>query len=266
MEALAAEAHIRLRSTLTVNGERVAPNYRAIAVEVGDIFKWSSTVNEINRVAGALFRFQKQSFVNDAITSLRAQLVHDWILTLAKQPLTGEERDRLLVQFCLKISAEAEREAVQRILSEAGIGASIVNKENLELFASRRFHSTVVQHSRKLFLQGNYFHAVFESAKVYNVEVKRKSKSSKDGQSLMLDVLGAEKGVLKITACVTDTDRNVQDGVKFLSAGLMQAIRNPTAHEPALDWPILKEDALDILSFISFLFRQLDGATYFKAL
>jgi hypothetical protein len=61
-----------------------------------------------------------------------------------------------------------------------------------------------------------------------------------DGQSLMLDVWGWEKGCLKITACVTDTDKNVQEGVKILSAGL------------------------DILSFISFLFRQLDKAVYVK--
>ena len=43
-------------------------------------------------------------------------------------------------------------------------------------------------------------------------------------------------------------------------AGLMRAIRNPTAHEPALHWPITEPDAVDILSFISFLFRQLDKA------
>ena len=52
----------------------------------------------------------------------------------------------------------------------------------------------------------------------------------------MLEVWGWDKGCLKITPCVTDTDKNVQDGVKFLSAGLMSAIRNPTAHEPAVDW------------------------------
>jgi hypothetical protein len=54
----------------------------------------------------------------------------------------------------------------------------------------------------------------------------------------MLDVWGPEKVVLKITPCATQTDKNVQDGVKFLWAGLMQAVFNPTAHEPALDWPI----------------------------
>ena len=80
----------------------------------------------------------------------------------------------------------------------------------------------------------------------------------------MLNVWGWEKGVLKLTPCQTETGKNVQDGVKFLSAGLMRAMRNPTAHEPALDWPIEKQDCLDMLSFLSSLFRQLDKAVYFK--
>ena len=241
----------------------MASNYRAIAVDVGDLLKYDSTVNEINRTGGSLFKFARESFPNDAITSVRAQTVHDWILSLAKQRMADEGRDQLLTKFCLRISGQ-HRDAVQRILTGAGIGKSVVNKEDQELFAGRRFHSTVTLHSRKLFLEGNFFHAVFEAAKSYNVEVKKKSHSTKDGQALMLDVLGADKGVLKITPCVSDTDRNIQDGVKFLSAGLMQAIRNPTAHEPALDWPISREDALDVLSFLSFLFRQLDKATYVK--
>ena len=79
----------------------------------------------------------------------------------------------------------------------------------------------------------------------------------------MLEVWDAGAGVLQVTACVTETDKNVQDGIKFLSAGLMRAIRNPTSREPALDWPITERDAADILSFISFLFRQLDNAVKF---
>lgn len=63
---------------------------------------------------------------------------------------------------------------------------------------------------------------------------------------------------------MSEIDRNVQEGVKFLSSGLMQAIRNPTTHEPAITWPISKQDCLDILSIISLLFGQLDSAQYFK--
>lgn len=52
--------------------------------------------------------------------------------------------------------------------------------------------------------------------------------------------------------------------LRVFPQGLMQAIRNPHAHETALDWPISKDDAMDILSFISFLWRQLDKAVFFK--
>lgn len=79
----------------------------------------------------------------------------------------------------------------------------------------------------------------------------------------MMSVWGCSGGVLKLTPCQTDTDINIQDGIKFLSGGLMSAIRNPTAHELAVDFGVNKEDCLDILSFISFLFRKLDNAVYF---
>ena len=163
-------------------------------------------------------------------------------------------------KFCLGISPEANKAAVQAILVEGGIGSGEATQEERAAFALRGFHPEVVTHARRLFIQRNYFHAVFEAAKAYNKAVKLKAQSEKDGQDLLLTVWGCEKGVLKITTCSTDTDRSVQDGVKFLSAGLMSAIRNPTAHEPALHWPISRDDCQDILSFISFWFRKLDAA------
>lgn len=239
-------------------------NYRLVAIKVGDLLKYDTSINEVNRTAGAIFRFPCEDFPNPSITSQRAQLIYDWILSLAKQEMNPEARNRLLVQFCRTIATEKARGEVNNILIEAGITPSEVSKEDLQLFLSRDFHPEVIKHCQKLFLQGNYFHAVFEASKVYNVLVKEKAKSDKDGNPLMLEVWGCEKGTLKITPCTSQTDRDVQDGVKFLSAGLMSAIRNPTAHEPALLWPISKQDCLDILSFISFLFRQLDKAVYYK--
>ncbi len=43
-----------------------------------------------------------------------------------------------------------------------------------------------------------------------------------------------------------------------LCMGLMIGIRNPIEHEPQLDFEIQRHDALDILSFISYLYRQID--------
>lgn len=240
-----------------------APNYKMIAVDVGDLLKYDTSVNEIDRIAGAVFPFARESFPNDAITSVRARMIYDWILSLAKQKMNAESREDLLISFCRNIGGEKFGEDIEKILARNGIGKRAINKGHLEEFMSRDFHQEINKHSRKLFLESNYFHAVFEAAKAYNKLVREKARSTRDGQSLMLEVWGWERGVLKVTPCLTDTDKNVQDGIKFLSAGLMQAIRNPTAHEPAVDWPISKRDCLDILSFISFLFRKLDDATYF---
>lgn len=238
-------------------------NYRLVANQVGDLLKYDTTLNEINRAARSLFTFQKESFPNDAITSSRAKDFHDWVLTLAKQPMDNSQRNNLLVQFISIITPERHEQAADRVLKAANIEARVSNAIS-EDFLERKFHEVIHKHCRKLFVQENYFHAVFEAAKVYNKLVQRKALSEKDGSSLMLEVWSSN-GVLKLNKCQTQTEKDVHDGIKFLSTGLMQALRNPTAHEPALDWPISKEDCLDMLSFISYLLRQLDKATYYKA-
>jgi uncharacterized protein (TIGR02391 family) len=239
-------------------------NYRLIAVQVGDLLKNSTSINELNRIGQAILHFTCESFPNEAITSARATIIYNWILSLAKQNMNSDERQQLLIEFCHTIANDDNRKNVDEILIKAGISQEVLYKKDHSQFLSRDFHAEVHKHALNLFLQGNYFHAVFEVTKAYNLLVKQKSLSSKDGSSLMLEVWGCEKGVLKITACASQTDRDVQDGIKFLSAGLMEAIRNPTAHEPALLWPISRQDCLDILSFISFLFRKLDQAVYYK--
>ncbi|MDI9417581.1 MAG: TIGR02391 family protein [Euryarchaeota archaeon] len=243
----------------------MAAKYRLIAVQVGDALKYETSINEINRIAGAIFSFRCESFPNNSITSSRAQLVHDWILSLARQRMGEDERNKLLKLFCDQLSGEGDlRTTVHSILQASEISLEDGNKDRDE-FLNRGFHNEVIKHCRELFLQGNYFHAVFEACKVYNKLVGEKALSSKDGEPLMMDVWGWQNGVLKVTACQTETDKNVQDGIKFLSAGLMKAMRNPTAHEPALHWPITREDCLDMLNFVSFLLRQLDKAVYYKA-
>lgn len=238
---------------------------RLISIQVGDALKYSVSKNDIDRIGAAVLMVRKEAFPNDAITSVRAQYFQDWVLSLAKAGLSEHETQTRLIKFCKEISREEDWPGISKILQNCGIAAGKLNREDYNRFMGRGFHPEVIRHAQKLFMDGHLFHAVFEVAKAYNKGVREKAQSTKDGQSLMLEVWGWDKGCLKITACLSDTDKNVQDGVKFLSAGLMNAIRNPTAHEPAVDWPISLADCLDILSFMSFLYRQLEKATYYKA-
>jgi uncharacterized protein (TIGR02391 family) len=238
-------------------------NLRLIATTVGDLVKYDTSVNHIERMARAVFPFEKQTFPTEGITSSRAALVYEWLMTLGKHPMQADERQRLVYQFCRAIAPASLHERIEQALAAADVTISPMQTEAAQEFSQRQFHPAVHRHARALFAQGNYFHAVFEACKAYNKDVRVKAQSSRDGQELMMAVWDGRSGVLKVTPCQTETDLNVQDGVKFLSAGMMRAVRNPTAHEPAVDWPIAKEDALDLLSFISFLYRQLDKAVYF---
>ncbi|GAB3342897.1 hypothetical protein GCM10027299_58120 [Larkinella ripae] len=240
-------------------------NYKYIAIQVGDILKYSTSVNEIDRIGQSILNIDKENFPNSSITSIRAKTLYDWIMSLSIASLDASERVKRLIRFSLELTPEEYKISTIDFLEKNNCPYNLVYKDSLDEFVRRNFHSEVVKHSQKLFIQRNYFHSVFESIKAYNKDVKEKSKSEKDGQALMLNVWGCDSGVLKITACLTQTDKDYQDGIKFISGGLMSAIRNPTSHEPALLWPIDKQDCLDILSLISFLYRQLDKSVYFKA-
>ena len=231
-----------------------------MAIALGDALKNVTSVIEITRIGSATLACRPEVYPDEAITSARAQHIYNWLLSMANRQISDDDRQRAVTRFALTLAPDSEKETVRRILIENGLATRIVYSDRGALFDQRQFHHEVVSHSRLLFTEGHYFHAVFEAAKAYNRAVKAKAGRSDDGVALMMSVWGCQNGVLKVTPCESQTDRDVQDGLKFLSSGLMQAIRNPTAHEPAIEWPIDERDCVDILSFISFLFRKLDAA------
>jgi len=130
------------------------------------------------------------------------------------------------------------------------------------LFDSRQFHPEVRKHARQLFVERRHFHAVFECCKAFDGAVRAMAQSSKHGSELMGAAL-SKTGALKLNTLRTETEVNEQEGYMHLCMGLMRAIRNPLSHEPEYDWPMAQEDALDMLSLLSYLFRQLDKVIYY---
>jgi hypothetical protein len=55
-------------------------NVQRIAVEIGDIVKWTRAVNEIDRLGQAILKVSKESFRNDAITAARQQSIWTTII------------------------------------------------------------------------------------------------------------------------------------------------------------------------------------------
>jgi uncharacterized protein (TIGR02391 family) len=236
------------------------PNPKLAAIRIGDALKYVTSLNEIDRIASGIFPFSREDFPSEGITSSRAQHIYDWLMSLFKQDISEAEKFAYLEQFILALTPSSMREPIYRILQECGISMTLSTESAEEhSFDSRGFHPQVVRHARQLFVSQHYFHAVFEAAKAFNARVKEKSGiGDLDGQKLMSKVFSSDRPVIKVSPCRTATEKNIQDGYRFLAAGLMAAIRNPTAHEPALSIPMGREEALEVLSLISYLFRCLE--------
>lgn len=97
------------------------PQVKLTAVKVGDILKYSTMINEINRTASSVFSFNCESFPIEGITSQRAKRIFDWLMTLFKQRMTDAEKRDQARTFLTNITPEDERPRIIQVLIDTGI-------------------------------------------------------------------------------------------------------------------------------------------------
>ena len=133
--------------------------------------------------------------------------------------------------------------------------------ETPEALAARTFegldlHPEIARASTKLFEDGHYANAVEDACKVVDLLVKMRSgRVDLSGTDLMLNVFSPKAPVLRFNALATETQKSEQQGMMYLYAGAMLALRNPRAHELLEDHP---ERAIEHLGFLSMLAKALD--------
>jgi uncharacterized protein (TIGR02391 family) len=89
--------------------------------------------------------------------------------------------------------------------------------------------------TEKLFKDGHSARAVEEAYKAINNGVKARCRSTKDGPDLMHHAFAIDKGpMLRVNRLQTTSERDEQDGYRYLFAGAMAGFRNPRAHEHLL--------------------------------
>ena len=137
----------------------------------------------------------------------------------------------------------------------------------------RHLHQTVKDASYSDYKNADFYRAVEEAIKRYQTKVQEKSGCNEDGQKLMLRVFGKDSSLLEVSSKYkkqngsdfsTSTKENVEEGQKFMSAGMMSGVRNPIAHEEIAELRdsglFTENDCLDMLSLLSHLCRRLDDA------
>lgn len=124
--------------------------------------------------------------------------------------------------------------------------------------AERNVHQEVLTYCRAELLEENYFHAVFEATKSVAQRIRNKTNLQSDGAELVTSAFSGSNPLLRINPLSNDSERSEQRGFANLLIGLFGAIRNPLGHSPKILWNLSEEDALDILTLVSYVHRKLD--------
>lgn len=123
-------------------------------------------------------------------------------------------------------------------------------------FGDLDLHPEIARACTKLFEDGHYAQAVENGCKVLDMLVKMRSmRSDPSGTELMQLVFSPKAPILKYNDQTNESERSEQQGMMFLFAGAMLALRNPRAHGLVQDHP---ENAVEYLSFLSMLAKSLD--------
>ena len=122
------------------------------------------------------------------------------------------------------------------------------------LFDEMQFHPLVVEASKSRFESGHYSDAIFAAFKAVDNFVKKKTSLSIYGKDLMAKVFNEDNPIIKLNELRTKSNRDEQEGFRFLFMGAMEGIRNPKAHDEVAELDPYK--TLEYLGLASLLMRR----------
>jgi uncharacterized protein (TIGR02391 family) len=134
------------------------------------------------------------------------------------------------------------------------------SNSNVHPFITHNIHEKLPHHIKKLFDNAHYTQATFEACKYLDKVVSRISSIDDSGKSLMMQAFNENNPKIRITNYVSDSERNEQEGYKFIFAGLMIAVRNIRGHEYLVEDDI--NTCLEHLTMISHLLRKIEQSNY----
>ena len=225
--------------------------------------------------------------LRDNLKQLLSSIERDWRekRKLEREKKITEKTKVNIAQWYPTLTPDIQK-GVEKIVSSVVDNSELEDEKQSEVIGTlhtlvpeyaqyhwRRLHQIVQDASYSDYKNEDFYRAVEEALKRYQTIVQSKSGVSEDGQKLMLSVFGKTNAVLTVTSPYLKSDgskftqstiENIEDGQKFMSAGMMSGVRNPIAHEEVKELKasglFTENDCLDMLSLLSHLFRRLDIA------
>ena len=187
-------------------------------------------------------------------------------------PSPGSEYGTFTYKF-LKPEMKNQVAILKAILNSSQKSNFIDNNTLAQRFDMMNFHTEVVGHGRQPFIESiedppKMSISVKECLTAYDVFIKKISNIDDTGMPLMNTAFSSKKDktgnhsaeypTVQVSPLTSESGRNFQLGIKFLSMGLMAGIRNLHLHTTARDDELNVDNALHILSIISFIWKSID--------
>lgn len=184
-------------------------------------------------------------FVND--NERFAQLRLDLNKVLAFKGLQLGEDGRLRQASLVRTLTEADRMAdeLRNELRRRGVQSDVLAFCRAELLDAN---------------PPNYFHAVLEATKSVAQKIRDKTGLGEDAGQLVDRAFSLQRPLLAINSLRTESEGKEHTGFANMMKGMFGTFRNTTGHAPRILWKVDKQDALDLLSLVSYLHRRLDRA------
>lgn len=129
-------------------------------------------------------------------------------------------------------------------------------------------HPIIIKTSKKLFLDGHYTNSAQDAFVEINDRLKNiytiiePNRDVPDGVDLMHKIFSLKNIKFCVSDLATESGRNIQQGMEFMLAGAVSALRNPRAHSNKI--VLTKEEALRRLMFASMLMYMIDEAVEYS--
>lgn len=150
---------------------------------------------------------------------------------------------------------------MHRVTKDQTLSEAVLRAQKLKsLLEQRKTHPDILKAAEAEIASDNYFHTVLEAMKSVTSKIRSLTGIYADGAELIDLTLSGANPCLAINHLKTKSEIGEQKGFANLLKGLYGTFRNPTAHEPKIEWPVSEDDALDVLSVLSYVHRKLDNA------
>jgi uncharacterized protein (TIGR02391 family) len=156
--------------------------------------------------------------------------------------------------LCFLEDGKIHSTKVSHTLSEAEQRATDLKN----ICIDRGFHPELIRYCESELLVNNYFHAVLEAVKGISSSIRARTNLTTDGAELFEAVFSIQNPLLLISTLQTESEKSEQKGFCNLLKGLFGTFRNPTAHTAKIEWPMDKQDALDLFAIASYCYRRIE--------